>query len=95
MRLSICVCSFICFLYFFSHNGNRITLSNVLYGFGHRYYHFNILYCNHATYKYYVDCCVMSCYSSDNDIDVITWHERLSHIVYRINRLAKKDIWVL
>lgn len=52
-----------------------------------------ILYCNPSTYNYYVECCVMACYSSNNDINVIKWHERLGHIGKdRMNRLEKEHI---
>ncbi|KAF3638907.1 hypothetical protein FXO37_24173 [Capsicum annuum] len=47
--------------------------------------------CNPSTYGYYVDRCVMSYYSSNNDVNIITWHARLSHIGQdRMNRLAKE-----
>ena len=49
----------------FSRNGVRITLDNVLYGFGICYDCFIILDCNLSTYEYYVDSCVMTCYSSN------------------------------
>ncbi|XP_070017659.1 uncharacterized protein [Nicotiana sylvestris] len=64
----------------FSCNGLRITQDNVFYGFGHRYDSFIVLDCNASTYNYYVDRCVIACYSSNNDVDVITWHARLGHI---------------
>ncbi|XP_019261101.1 PREDICTED: uncharacterized protein LOC109239051 [Nicotiana attenuata] len=74
-----------------SRNGVRISLDNVLYGFGLRYDRFIILDCNLSTYDYYVDRCVMAYYSSNNDIDVITWHARLGHIGQdRMNRLANE-----
>jgi len=57
---------------FFSRNGVRITLANILDGFGLCYDHFIILDCNPSTYDYYVDRCMMTCYSSNNDIHVIT-----------------------
>jgi len=76
---------------FCSRNGIRITLDNVFYGFGLLYDRFIVLDCNPSTYDYYVDRCVMACYSSNNEIDVITWHARLGHIGQdRMNRLAKE-----
>ena len=57
---------------FFSRNGVRITLDNFLYGFGLRYDRFIVLDCNPSTYDYYVNCCVMTCYSSNNVVDVFT-----------------------
>ena len=77
---------------FFSPNGVSITLDNIFfYGFGLRYDRFIVLDCNPSTYDYYVDRCVMACYSSNNDVDVITWHARLGHIGQdRMNRLAKE-----
>ena len=57
---------------FFSRNGVRITLDNFLYGFGICYDCFIILDCNLSTYEYYVDSCVMTCYSSNNVVDVFT-----------------------
>lgn len=75
----------------FSCSDLRITQDNVFYGYGHRYDGFIVLDCNPSTYNYYVDCCVMACYSSNNDVDVITWHARLGHIGQdRMNRLAKE-----
>ncbi|KAH0720304.1 hypothetical protein KY284_005334 [Solanum tuberosum] len=47
--------------------------------------------CNPSTYDYYVDRCVMTYYSSNTDIDVITGHARLGHIGQdRMNRLTKE-----
>ena len=77
---------------FFSRNYVRITLDNVFYDFGHRYDRFIVLDCNPSTYDYYVDRCVMSCYSSNNDLDIITWHARLGYIGQdRMNRLEKEE----
>ena len=56
----------------FTRNGVRTTLDNVLHYFGLRYDRFIILDCNPSTYDYYVDRCIMTYYSSDNDINVIT-----------------------
>ena len=76
---------------FISRNGVRIDLDNILYGFGLHYDCFIILDCNPSTYDYYIDCCVMTCYSSNNDGDVVTWHARLGHIGGdQMNRLEKE-----
>ena len=64
----------------FSRKSVRITLHNILHGFGLHYDSFTILDCNPSTYEYYVDCCIMTCYSINNDINVITWHAILGHI---------------
>lgn len=73
---------------FFWCNGIKITLDNVLDGF---WLCFIILYCNRSFLDYYTDRCVVTCYSSNNDIDVITWSARLGHIGRdRMNRLEKE-----
>jgi len=44
------------------------------------YDRFIVIDCNPRTYDYYIDCYVMTCYLTNNDVDVIKWHARLGHI---------------
>lgn len=79
---------------FFSRNCVRITLDNVF---------FMVLDIVMIASLFWIiilqlmaimlTCCVMSCYSSNNDVHILTWHAILGHIGKdRMNRLAKKDI---
>ena len=56
----------------FSRSGLRIT-QDIVFNVLDIVMMIIVLDCNPSTYNYYVDRCVMSCYSSNNDVDVITW----------------------
>lgn len=67
-----------------------ITLDNFLYGIELCYDRLIILDFNPLTYDYCINHCVMTCYTGNNDIDVITGHAKLGHIGQeRINILEK------
>lgn len=59
-----------CDLYFCCYSV-RITLDNVLHCFVLRYDCFIVLDCNASAYDYYVGCCVISYYSSNDDVDYV------------------------